>query len=142
MLVSFTDVNVLEMMAVSIASGVMGSAATDGNTQEVSYLWSKEDGNLMDAPKSENQTNVPSLYQALFSRQTNDTNGAVEVQNLEVTLALDAAHDGLTCGDAGLVLSGLAALGAVIPGFGWLGLGAVGSVSRFGLSMGCGASSW
>jgi len=137
-LVSYTDVDVLEVMAVAIAAGVLGSAAMPDNTQEVSYVWSKEEGNLMDSPHSTNQTNAPSLYQSIFSRQTEDTNGAVEVQNLEVQLTLEATHEALSCGDAGIVLSGLAALGAVIPGMGWMSFGVVGSVARFGLGVACG----
>ena len=56
------------------------------------------------------------------------------IQDLEVTLALQGGGNAFSCSDAGLVLSGLSALGSLIPGFGFLGLGIVGSVGRFGLS--------
>lgn len=70
------------------------------------------------------------------------TDGAILVQDMEVTFSLGLGADAYECSDASLVLSGLAAIGALVPGFGFLSLGALGSVTRFGLSVGCAASAW
>jgi len=58
-----------------------------------------------------NLTNVPAIYESIFSEQTEATNGDVVIQDLEVTFALEGGSSAFSCSDAGLVLSGLAALG-------------------------------
>lgn len=56
---------------------------------------------------------------------------------MEVSMKMKAGPSDYACSDVGLALSIMAAVGAAIPGLGWLGGGVVGSVGRAGLSLAC-----
>ncbi|KAK5742460.1 hypothetical protein LTR17_003262 [Elasticomyces elasticus] len=142
-LVSVSDADTLQMLIVAVASGVKGNANDWANTGTTSYMcdscWDEDEF----AWPTINLTNVPALYQALASEQTAGTDGAILVQDIEVAFALgEEGSSAFTCSDESLIFSGLAAIGALIPGWGFLSLGVTGSELRFGLSLACDAASW
>ncbi|KAK4549853.1 hypothetical protein LTR36_005154 [Oleoguttula mirabilis] len=141
-LISVTDANVLQVLILSIAAGIAGNAQDPGNTASVAWMCDSCWDETSDDWPTANLTNVPGLMQAIFTEQTEATDGAILEQDLEVTFSLGLGADAFTCSDASLVLSGMAAIAAIVPGFGFLSFGALGSVSRFGLSVGCDASAW
>ncbi|KAK3635258.1 hypothetical protein LTR56_014867 [Elasticomyces elasticus] len=141
-LISVSDPNALQMMIVAVAQGVAGNANNPANTAEVSWECDSCYDEMASDWPTVALTNVPALYQAIVSEQDSTTNGAIVTQDMEVEFALAPAHNSFTCSDASLILSGMAALGAIIPGFGWLSLGVVGSELRFGVSPGCDAVGW
>ena len=88
----------------------------------------------------------PGMLQTSFTEQTDKTNGAVLAQNLAASFELEETPSSspFTCSDASTILSGLAGIASVLPGFEWLApistvmsLGKKGSVARAGLSLGC-----
>lgn len=120
---------------------MQGNAASASNVNNVWYDCDKTQfpvcvGDGVDAPTVD-LVNVPALMQAIFTEQTADTDGEVLTQNMEISMSMKAGGEDFVCSDVGLALSIMAAVGSVVPGFGWLGGAAVGSTTRAGLSLAC-----
>jgi len=60
--------------------------------------------------------------QAIYTEQTPQTDGKIVVQNLEVSMTMKAGASDFRCSDAGTALSVVAAVAAIIPGLGKLGM--------------------
>ncbi|KAJ5591598.1 uncharacterized protein N7459_001967 [Penicillium hispanicum] len=136
-LISVSDATVLDVLINTIANGITGIARQQSSTSEVRYCPPDEWDSMSVYWPTVNLSNAPGILEAIFSKETAATDGKVLVQDLEVSLALGEGGNAFDCSDVGLVLSGLSALGSLIPGFGFLGMGAVGSELRFGMSVDC-----
>lgn len=73
-----------------------------------------------------------------MSIQSEDTNGAVVIQDMVVALHFDPVGEAFECSLYSAVLSGI----AIIPELSFIGGGGVGSLGRFGNTLACDAPSW
>ena len=76
-----------------------------------------------------------------MSIQSEDTNGAVVIQDMVVALHFDPVGEAFECGLYSAVLAGIAAL-SIIPELSFIGGGGAGSLGRFGVTLACDAPSW
>lgn len=119
LLMNVWNQTVLEILIAAIAAGVNATSLVDDNTVTVSYdcitCWES----ASDWPDY-NLTSVSRLIQAIYTEQSPDTDGAVELQNLEVLLTLESDTGDFICGAGAFVLDTIALIAAVIPGLEWL----------------------
>jgi GH18 family chitinase len=118
-LMSVYDETVLEALITAIAAALNGTSLHADNTITVNY----ECDSCYDSPigwPTQDYTSVSSLVQAIYTEQTDDTNGAETLQNLEVSLTLESDSGEFLCAAGAFVFDALAVIGLLLPGFEWL----------------------
>ncbi|KAH8658450.1 hypothetical protein BX600DRAFT_524945 [Xylariales sp. PMI_506] len=124
--------NVLNALISTVAATLQGMSINATNNLKAyslePYSWDDPDAPYV------NYTSVPSIVLAIYSEQTLETDGAVEIQDLQIEFKIDGDAGESHCGIGAFVFDSLAVL-ALIPGFEFLATFAV--ASTFGTSLAC-----
>lgn len=133
-LMNVWDQDVLNSLITTIAATLQGLSVNTTNDipvfDDVAYCYARQD------PDYSNYTSVSSIILAMYSEQATDTNGVVQIQDLQVQLTFEGDEGGYECGIGSFILDALAVL-AIIPGFEWLDTASFATIGSFSGSLEC-----
>ncbi|KAH8682019.1 hypothetical protein BX600DRAFT_407914 [Xylariales sp. PMI_506] len=130
------DQDVLDALIGTVAATIKGLSENSSNSVLV-YEPSTSDTYTDQGPSFE-MTTVAGVVLAMYTEQTADTNGALQMQDFEVKLSLETGDGGeYECGIGALVMDSIGLIG-VVPGFEWIDtFTAYQAVAAGGVSLAC-----